>query len=243
MLHSAEVRWFHPHPPSEELLRWFLANRRLPPEDDRRDRYLWFPECDAVGVKQRESRLEVKARVSGPHPLALDPAPPPRPDGPPGDPREGRTALGSGRAERWVKWSLASAALPQLQDDLNASGRWLAVDKRRWLLKWEATTGGVVEAAAPDPGRAGDTENQEGNARRPRPDTGCNVELTAVSLVDAAPPAWTSLAFEAFGAPATLDATLRATLVAFFRDRGAPPGVRLDGRASLSYPAWLAAVA
>jgi hypothetical protein len=81
---SDEIRWFWPvHDQSEVLLAWFTRQGRLPlvaetrqyvsqpdagpfakQERPRTDEYLLLPNCQTVGVKQREGRLEVKALVA-----------------------------------------------------------------------------------------------------------------------------------------------------------------------------------
>jgi hypothetical protein len=83
-LHSVEVRWFWPgHAQWEVLLAWFTRKGRLPlvaetrqnvsqpdvgrlvkQERPHTDDYLLLPNCETVGVKQRQGRLEVKALVA-----------------------------------------------------------------------------------------------------------------------------------------------------------------------------------
>jgi hypothetical protein len=101
---SAEIRWFWPgHAQWEVLLAWFTREGRLPliehtdtpdsaarpfvkQERPRTDEYLLLPNCETVGVKQREGQLEVKALVDVPQPFA-----------------QGNVA---GQIDQWVKWSL-----------------------------------------------------------------------------------------------------------------------------------------
>jgi hypothetical protein len=81
---SAEIRWFWPgHAQWEVLLAWFTRQGRLPlvaetrqnvsqpdvgrlvkQERPHTDDYRLLPNCQTVGVKQREGRLEVKALVA-----------------------------------------------------------------------------------------------------------------------------------------------------------------------------------
>lgn len=126
MLRSAEVRWFFPGAWPDEVRRWFGAGRQLEAEGEREDRYLLFPECETVGVKLREGKLEVKARVSGPGPFAVA-------DGV------------RGRTDQWVKWSFASEGLQTLTGDLLRSGRWVGVRKERYLRKYSVDSGQVEE--------------------------------------------------------------------------------------------------
>lgn len=203
MLHSAEMRWFVSGALPQEVLQWFRAGHDLQPEQERTDEYLVFPGCDTVGVKLRQGRLEIKALSSSPRPLALDPGI-------------------NGRTDQWVKWSFESASLPPLVGELHQSGRWIRVGKTRYLRKWSADTGTLVEV----PSEA-------------FPPVGCNAELTCIEL-QAQPGLWYSLGFEAFGPPATNGKTLDETLRRFFNAHGGMPGIRLTGRESMSYPAWLA---
>jgi hypothetical protein len=221
-LQSAEIRWFWPgHAQWEALLAWFTRQGRLPLVEDtgnialnpappafvkqerpRTDEYLLLPNCQTVGVKQREGRLEVKALVAGPQPFA-----------------QGNV---SGQIDQWVKWGLqpsAGIALP-LVADLQQSGKWLSVTKRRYTQK-VALEGDKLTAVSPDT----------------FPDAGCSVELTLVDVA-AGQASWLTVGFEAFGETDRLRLLDRATTY-FFTLHGLPP-LALTTRNSLSYPAWLA---
>jgi hypothetical protein len=149
--HSAEVRWFLPHQGQwDTLLTWFTRQGQLniveettpyirqpdaPPfvkqERPRTDVYLPLPNCEAVGVKQRQGRLEVKALVVEPRPFAAGEA--------------------AGRVDEWVKWSLkpSEGIASTLESDLRQAGVWQKVEKRRWLQKYAFTTGSL-SAVSPD---------------------------------------------------------------------------------------------
>ncbi len=182
-------------------------------EKRRADDYLLLPECDTVGVKQREGKLEVKALVAGPHPFSL------------GDV--------VGRVDQWVKWSFSpseklfqdpKAFAQQLKSGLLKSGPWCNVVKSRYLQKYSFDSSTLV-AVSPDKW----------------PDTGCNIELTFIDVGPNAEP-WTTFGFEAFGPSErvmALMALLDEAVKYFFASHGPAP-VPLDGRDSLSYPAWLA---
>jgi hypothetical protein len=131
----------------------------------------------------------------------------------------------NGRTDQWVKWSFASQGLGALDAELHASGPWVRVGKVRYVRTFGADAGTLVEV-----------KTQE------RPVRGCHVELTGID-VPTEPSAWYSLGFEAFGPPATTAQTLDETLRYFFHIHGGVPGVRLHGRTSMNYPAWLATVA
>jgi hypothetical protein len=222
MFHSAEARWFLSGAEKwDELLYWFTRQGRLPlvqetgnyvPDPDaaplvkqerpRTDDYLVLPNCETVGVKQRQGRLEVKALVAGPRPFAL-----------------GAVA---GRVDAWVKWSLqpsAAIALP-LEADLQQSGRWRQVEKRRCTQKYAHASGGLT-AVSPDAW----------------PEAGCSVELTLLRVA-AGVPEWVTFGFEAFGSAAQAEALLIEAVTHFFIAHGPAP-LRLAEQASLSYPAWL----
>ncbi len=144
---SAEIRWFLPRQSQwDAMLRWFARNGELAliaetepyvrqpdaapfvkEERPRADEYLLLPNCETVGVKQRQGRLEVKALVAGPRPFA-----------------QGAVA---GRADEWVKWSLkpaASIASALEAELLHQSGVWCTVEKRRSTQKYAAVAGGVA---------------------------------------------------------------------------------------------------
>lgn len=147
--HSAELRWFLPQENEKDrLLRWFRGQDQLPlheegcydpkvaiapfvkRERERADEYLLLPNCDTVGIKQRQGNLEVKALVAGPRPFALNNM--------------------IGRMDQWVKWSFTPSepiAHP-LEIELDQSGPWRRVDKTRYLQKYAFDSG--VIAVSPD---------------------------------------------------------------------------------------------
>jgi hypothetical protein len=126
VLHSAEARWFILEVLPDEALDWFSAGHPPDSEGVQIHEYLCFPNCESVGVKLREGRLEIKAMLSAPRPLSRD--------------------LGvSGRTDQWVKWSFASEGLKNLDPGLHQSGRWLKVRKERFLRKFSADRGALAE--------------------------------------------------------------------------------------------------
>jgi hypothetical protein len=220
---SAELRWFLYNPPDQwdEILKWFRLQGRLllRPENSydpnsvtepfvkreakRSDKYLLLPDCDAVGVKQRQGNLEIKALVSGPRPFSF-------------------SARGiNGRIDQWIKWSLASKLHKELEVEMDQAGPWSNVVKDRYLQKYSFDSGRMV-AVSPDH----------------RPDTGCNIELTKISVK---PDVWDWLTFgfEAYGPSNRSIAMLDEAVEHFFAAHGPSP-VRLEGRDSLNYPNWLA---
>jgi hypothetical protein len=219
--HSAELRWFLPEQsPWDRVLHWFTLQGRLPIneegqydprtatgpfvklERERIDEYLFLPQCDTVGVKQRQGKLEVKALIAGPRAFSLGEV--------------------DGRQNQWVKWSFApsDAIAIQLEIELDQSGPWRKVVKKRYLQKYSFDLGLV--AVSPDQ----------------RPDTGCNIELTVID-VKATTGTWLTFGFEAFGPSGRVMVLLDEAVQHYFTVHGPAP-IRLEGRDSLSYPAWLA---
>jgi hypothetical protein len=136
LYHSAELRWFLPEQsPWDRILHWFTLQGRLPInvegqydprtvtrpfvklERERIDEYLLLPQCDTVGVKQRQGKLEVKALIAGPRPFSLGGV--------------------VGRVDQWVKWSFdpSEAMATQLEIELDQSGPWRRVVKKRYTQK------------------------------------------------------------------------------------------------------------
>jgi hypothetical protein len=134
-LATVEARWFGDGPVPAALVDWFEAPGDVRHEEARTDRYVRLPGVEAVGVKQRAGRFEIKARRAGPTARVV---------------WAGRTAP----LERWLKWSAPPAALG---DDAVPP---MDVDKRRRL---RALPGVQVELAALEvAGRAAWTFGLEG---------------------------------------------------------------------------------
>ncbi|HME45556.1 MAG TPA: hypothetical protein VKF36_20865 [Syntrophorhabdales bacterium] len=126
MLHTAETRWFIPERLPDAVLDWFRAGQPIDSEGVQVHEYLLFPDCDSVGVKLRDGRLEIKAMRGSPQTLIL------------------RSGI-KGRTEQWVKWSLVSEALQALDPALHQSGRWLKVRKERFLRWFTHEQGRLTE--------------------------------------------------------------------------------------------------
>jgi len=202
MLHTSEIRWFIAGISSKEIVNWFSAGRRLERTTVQVHECLLFPECDALGVKFREDRFEIKANLCVSRPLSLP--------------------MGiQGRSERWIKWSLPTKGLPMLGQTLHQSGPWLKVRKERNQRIFSAETGRLQEVSADS-----------------LPVTGCNIELTSIE-VEADPPSWFTLGFEAYGAPSVTAGILDKGVSSFFEVQGPPPGLNLIETNSMSYPTWL----
>lgn len=112
---TLEVRWFRPGPVPGPVAAWFGALGEPVAEEARTDHYL-APSSDALGVKLREGRLEMKRRDGTGGPVAAGPA--------------------RATAEAWTKWSFALAEPVGALD-----GSWLAVAKRRRQRALELAAG------------------------------------------------------------------------------------------------------
>jgi hypothetical protein len=219
---SAEIRWFlSGQSQTDQLLAWF----KLPGQDPvvETKYYVLQPEA-APFVKQEPERHDeyllmpdcatvgVKQRQGRLEIKALVAGPHP-------------FARGEvvGNVDQWVKWSFgpSNQIAKQLEGEFAQSGPWRTVDKNRYLQKYSFDSGSLV-AVSPDS----------------RPDTGCNIELTVID-VKANVQSWLTFGFEAFGPSGRVVALLDQAVEDFFAAHGQPP-LPLDGRDSLSYPAWLA---
>ena len=98
----------------------------------RTDRYLVYPFSEQVGVKFREERIEVKAKVRDLDLLEV------------GD-------HVSGKMELWEKWSAGAESVPLLFRDISGTAdHWIDVTKTRWIRVFNAEGDKVTES---DPGR------------------------------------------------------------------------------------------
>jgi hypothetical protein len=128
MLFTTEIRWFIPGILSKEALSWFNAGHRLETAIVQVHEYLLFPGCDTVGVKFREGRLEIKAKVGVPQPLSLE-------------------KDIQGQREQWIKWSLPTKEFPMFGPTLRQSGQWLTVRKERNQRIFSSEAGNLQEVS------------------------------------------------------------------------------------------------
>jgi len=93
-----EIRWFYNHT-FDEILDWWNRDD-LPSVDEgnRSDYYVFIPNVDFLGIKNREGRLEVKWRI-------------------PNSQKKFETSKLEGLIEEWVKWSWSDSK-PQVNDEL-----------------------------------------------------------------------------------------------------------------------------
>lgn len=219
--HSAEVRWFLPDVGQlGRLLHWLRLDGTLPVRVEGEYDSSAFRE---PFIKQERPRTDeylllpaaavgVKQRQGRFEVKAL--VQPPQPFA---------QADLAGFSEQWVKWSFnpSKPTAHALDGELDAAGPWVGVEKVRYLLKLSLDSG-VPVLVAPDD----------------RPDTGCNVELTALTL-NFTTAAWLTFGFEAFGAPEQVVGYLQAAVRHFCDMARRLPGM-LDAASSASYPVWLA---
>jgi hypothetical protein len=122
LLYSAEVRWFVKGLLPESALAWFLQDAPTDPLI-RIDRYLLFPGCASVGVKEREGKFEIKARCSSGEIARL-------------------AAHAVGRVEGWAKWSYERPPVtPWLEALALEPAGWINVCKARRLLQFSLERG------------------------------------------------------------------------------------------------------
>lgn len=141
---SAEIRWFLYNQQDEwdKMLSWFHEHESndnssfelgsiIKKESTRVDKYLLLPDCDTVGVKQRQGKLEVKAIVGGVRPFSL------------------ASFDVTGKVDQWIKWSFDSDHSEQLEAELDQAGSWRRIEKTRYLQKYSFDTGEIV-SVTPD---------------------------------------------------------------------------------------------
>lgn len=122
MFSTVEVRWFYEGAVPREVLEWFQGGERKPEEQACRvDYYLCLADSDALGIKLREGRIEIKQRHRQYGVLRF---------------HERVTGL----VEGWHKWSfkLAEADGGLADRDLPASS-WVGVRKARELRRYRLT--------------------------------------------------------------------------------------------------------
>lgn len=208
MLASAEVRWFFRGDPPVEVGEWFRRGDLWTQQANRVDEYLLLPGCSAAGIKLREGRFEVKAQTEAPVVTEY-----------PGGVR--------GRRDGWVKWSRSAPDPEQTRALLTADDeQWVRVGKDRTLR------GFSLDGASPDEGP------HEVDASSQRPQRGCGVEITRVSVLAPVETTWWTLGLEGFDDGGDPTECLDRVARFFFASETPPVTLGLD--ASLSYAAWLA---
>jgi hypothetical protein len=199
---STEVRWFCSGLMPQRALSWFSRVGQQPQEQPSRiDYYLDLGDYDSLGIKLREGRIEIKQREAW----------------------QGTVQLGPqfvGVMEQWRKWSWALAEPDAgLASDWISTASWIGVEKKRWLLRYQACREEEI-TPAPD----GEAVEQ-----------GCQVELAQVQAQGQV--GW-SLSFESYGGESAGRETLLLVAARLFS--GESIDLPLSADTSYGYPKWLA---
>lgn len=111
---TAELRWFYRGTLPEETLQWFQQEQlgKYVAPEEREDVYLYLPECEYMGIKLRQERLEVKWRKAELGVVGF------------GDQVEGK-------AEKWGKWLCEDPSAESFQLAGVVGKLWVSVKKVR----------------------------------------------------------------------------------------------------------------
>ena len=118
---TAELRWFNRGRLPKEISHWFqqecLGDYLAAPEE-REDIYLYVPECDYLGIKLRQGRLEIKWRQA----------------------ELGVVSFGNhveGKAEKWSKWLCEDSMAETFQPKSAIGQSWVRVKKARLQRQYQ----------------------------------------------------------------------------------------------------------
>ncbi|MEW5858858.1 MAG: hypothetical protein AB1861_15960 [Cyanobacteriota bacterium] len=116
MLITVELRWFYRGTIPTEIERWFNQESlggQLESPEDREDWYLYLPNCDYLGIKLRQGKLEIKWRQAELKVLHF------------GD-------LVEGKVEKWAKWTCEDPTSKCfIPAEVAGKESWLSVKKKR----------------------------------------------------------------------------------------------------------------
>jgi hypothetical protein len=130
MLSSTELRWFYPGKLPEAISAWFATEslgKALEPPEEREDIYLYVAsDCDYMGIKLRQGRLEIKWR---------------------------KAELGivnivkgvEGKLETWDKWCEDSTAQNFQPQSVVDKAHWVRVSKIRQQRKYQVLEQNLVQ--------------------------------------------------------------------------------------------------
>ena len=120
---TVEVRWFYPGQVPASLPAWFRqAGGEAEEQPCRGDQYLRLENTEALGIKLREGRIEIKKRQR----------------------RLGLVRFHervAGQVEAWRKWSFALMGAGALVP----ASSWIEVEKERTLLQFQVGSGERVQ--------------------------------------------------------------------------------------------------
>lgn len=118
---TIELRWFYPGTIATEVERWFQEDcpgEKLESPEEREDVYLYLPECEYLGIKLRQEKLEIKWRKAELGVL--------------------RFAQGlEGKAERWAKWSCEDPTKESFLPADVVGKPWVSVQKVRSQRRYQ----------------------------------------------------------------------------------------------------------
>lgn len=123
MLSSTELRWFYPGKLPEAISAWFRAEylgNVLEPLEKREDIYLYIAsDCDYMGIKLRQGRLEIKWRKAELGLVSITPKV-------------------EGNLETWDKWTCEDSTAKNFQpQSVIDKSHWVKVSKVRQQRKYQ----------------------------------------------------------------------------------------------------------
>ncbi len=123
MLSSTELRWFYPGKLPEAVSAWFRAEylgKVLEPPEKREDIYLYIAsDCDYMGIKLRQGRLEIKWRKAELGIVSIAPKV-------------------EGKLEAWDKWACEDSTAKNFQpQSVIDKSHWVKVSKVRQQRKYQ----------------------------------------------------------------------------------------------------------
>ena len=125
---TAELRWFNRGTLPEEISHWFeqdCLGEQLKPPEEREDVYLYSPECEYLGIKLRQGRLEIKWRKAELGVVRF------------GDGVEGKV-------EKWGKWLCEDPTESFQLADVVGKKAWVGVKKVRSQRQYQVFPGTVT---------------------------------------------------------------------------------------------------
>ncbi len=136
MLSSTELRWFYPGELPEAISAWFSAEylgKALEPPEKREDIYLYIAsDCDYMGIKLRQGRLEIKWRKAELGILSV-------------------TKRVEGKLEHWDKWTCEDSQAENFQpQSVVKKSHWVTVSKVRQQRKYQVLAKNSVQAVSLD---------------------------------------------------------------------------------------------
>ena len=122
MLSSLEIRWFYAGKLPAAISDWFEQDElggKLQPPEEREDVYLYSPECEYLGIKLRQRRLEIKWRNAELDIVRLE---------------EGV----EGKLEKWGKWMCEDPSQESFKPEaVLGKSSWVSVKKVRLQRLYE----------------------------------------------------------------------------------------------------------